>query len=175
MQIVIIVGVGEEELNAKREHLLKKIIKQNKIPQEHNNKFELVYTTKVRRGSFNVIIETDPKTFNFLISKEEKVNEVHVGWRNCKIYEHMRIRRCFKCGGYNHFSRDCKEKISCVSCSGEHESRECRSNFKKCINCIRANEKYNLNLDINHAAIDRECKCYLKIVETLKTKTKYEQ
>lgn len=171
---VIIVGIEENELTKEKEEFLAKIVKQNKISEDENFKLELIYTTKVRNNTFNAILDVDQRTFRSLIRKDED-NIIHVGWRNCRIYEHMGVRRCFKCAGYNHNSKDCREKVSCVLCAGEHHRSECNSNnVTRCINCLRANEKFKLNLDVDHSAIDRKCKCYIKIIDSMKKKTDYE-
>ena len=171
----LITGIDEEELKNGSEvkELTHKIIKQNRIPQGDNFRFEGIRKTRTRRGRFNLIVEVDSETFKYIISKEDQA--LNIGWNNCNIYEHFSVRRCFKCGGYNHEAKDCKEKVTCVMCAEEHKSEVCRSESKKCINCVRANQKLNLNLDIQHAAIDRKCECYLRIVESIKKKTAYEE
>lgn len=172
---IIVTGIDEEELQNEAEvkELSKKIIKQNRIPQGVNFRFEGIRKTKTRKGRFNLIVDVDPGTFNYLMNRDQIL---YIGWNNCNIYEYFSVRRCFKCGGYNHEAKDCKEKITCVLCAGEHTSDICRSGNKKCVNCtICANQKLNLNLDVQHAAIDRKCECYLRIVESIKKKTAYNE
>lgn len=172
---IVITGIEEDELKNEAEvkELTNKIVKQNRMPQNANFRFEVIRKTRTRKGRFNLIAEVDSETFRYLMNRENQV--LYVGWNNCNIYEHFSVRRCFKCGGYNHQAKDCREKITCVMCAGEHKSDVCESESKKCINCVRANQKLNLNLDIQHAAIDRQCECYLKIVESIKKKTAYNE
>lgn len=172
---LIIMGIAEDELKNDEDdkELTQKIIRQNRMPQEDNFKFQSIHKTKIRKGRFNLIVEVDPATFRYVINKEDQV--LHVGWNNCKIYEHFSIRRCFKCGGYNHEVKDCKEKTACVLCAEEHTSNVCRNENKKCVNCVRVNQKLNLNLDVHHAAVDRECECYQKIVKSIKSKIAYKE
>lgn len=85
----------------------------------------------------------------------------------------MNVKRCFKCLGFNHNSEKCaeKEKI-CCGCAKVHEDNglQCQEIQLKCINCIRANEKFDLKLDIEHSAFDFKCEVYQRKLEVIKKK-----
>lgn len=40
-------------------------------------------------------------------------------WRECKIYEHLHVSRCYKCCGFSHKSNVCRqEQQKCSRCAG---------------------------------------------------------
>lgn len=110
------------------------------------------------KRKFSAILEIDSKSFNSVMSTNDKT--LNVGWAKCSVHEHLNIKRCFKCYGFNHIAKDCKRKKACKKCAGEHEYSECMSNEEKCVNCFYANRKFNLKLDINHAASSFNCKVF---------------
>uniref|UniRef100_A0A1A9W6R1 T-complex protein 1 subunit eta n=1 Tax=Glossina brevipalpis TaxID=37001 RepID=A0A1A9W6R1_9MUSC len=58
---------------------------------------------------------------------------------------------CLNCRGYNRYAKHCKENMTCVKCHGKYKSSECSSEpAVKCIDCLRSNVKFKLNLDVNH-------------------------
>lgn len=169
---IIIMGVREEETNIELAEMIQNIILQNRIEQGENFKFEPVFSTKCRDGKFNLVLEVDAATFKVLMKCEYP--ELYIGWNTHKIFEYYGVKRCYNCWGFNHEAKLCKERSSyCMLCAGNHKSANCKSDVRKCINCIRANNKLNLNLDILHSATDRNCKCYQRIVDSIKKKTDY--
>ncbi|XP_039305874.1 uncharacterized protein LOC113003760 [Solenopsis invicta] len=68
------------------------------------------------------------------------------------------IRVCFKCGRIGHVSKFCENPAACLTCAGDHQSREepC-SAAKNCVNCGRG-----------HNTLDRECPAYKKHQEIAK-------
>ena len=116
------------------------------------------YEVKRRASThFNAVIEVDLDSFPNLISR----GKVNIGWERCRIFDGTRVLCCFKCKGFNHRSENCSEKEVCIKCHGEHRTDSCSlPPQNKCINCIRANKKLNLCLDINHSTLDRSCPGY---------------
>ena len=50
------------------------------------------------------------------------------------------VTQCYKCQGFNHIAKDCKNGQKCVRCAGPHKSTECPDKNKesltvKCSNC----------------------------------------
>lgn len=99
---------------------------------------------------------------------------IYIGWRRYKLYDHVRVIQCFKCGRFNHLSKQCKSKKVCLKCSGDHSENECVFVDLSCTNCVKSVEKFLLNLEVNHDARDGKCPSYLKIVDTLKSRVSYE-
>ena len=36
------------------------------------------------------------------------------------------VTQCYKCQGFNHIAKDCKNDRKCVRCAGAHKSTDCR-------------------------------------------------
>lgn len=152
------------------EEIKEKIILQNRINAklEHFH-FKIVHMSKEFKGKYSVLIETDFNTFNLLVNKEK----VNISLYECPVYEFSKIIKCYNCSGYNHISKDCTVERACPRCSKNHQQNDCKEDRFRCINCIKANKKYNLNLDVEHAAWDRRCSCLLKVEKIVKDKTQY--
>ena len=93
-----------------------------------------------------------------------KTETVFIGYQNCKVYDDFNINRCQICCGYNHSHTKCKDKgtlQSCSKCSENHEVTTCKSEVKKCINCINANKYLTKKRPIDHSADDiNKCETY---------------
>lgn len=85
-----------------------------------------------------------------------------------KVVDNIYVRRCYKCCGFNHIAANCKNKIACSRCAGDHKYNECKERKEKCINCMMMNEKLKMNLKINHNAWAKECIVYKRKVESSK-------
>lgn len=57
----------------------------------------------------DVILEVDYQTFERMM----EAGRVKIGWRSCKVVHHVHITRCFKCCGFGHIAKDCKNKLAC--------------------------------------------------------------
>lgn len=170
----IIRGIEEKYMEYDESDLIECFIYQNNIAQlgnEMENKIKIVrkFKIKSRKNAVNLIIEIDPCLYGFIKSK----SELNLGWRSCFVEEYYNIVRCYKCAGYGHFQSECKNKRSCFKCAGDHDTRNCENELKKCINCMKKVENYKVNLDTNHAAFDRSCPCYVRIKENMSRKTNF--
>lgn len=154
-----------------KEELKRKIVNQNNIDSERNNfKMDIIHISNEYRNRFNILIEVDLETYN----KFMEMVEVNISLYKCKIFEFLNVRKCYKCCGFNHISKNCTaENQICPKCSGPHEQKNCQSNAKQCTNCLKANNKFNLNLDVNHTVWDRMCPCLIKVEKAKKNKTNY--
>ncbi|KAH0815742.1 hypothetical protein GEV33_007049 [Tenebrio molitor] len=161
-----IVGFSEE-LN--EENLRNCLIQQNLSLKNISGTFKLI-TCKKMKKNYLAIIEVDPLTFADFM----KMESVCIGWNICKVYEHVNVLRCFKCGGFNHTSEKCKEDVSkCLNCCGEgHDEKDCNNN-SVCVNCLKLNKSNNLNLKVDHSRFNYSCEVYKKQVSISKSKTRY--
>lgn len=50
-------------------------------------------------------------------------------------------------------------------CAGNHKSNECKATKKKCINCMYKNKTYNLKIDDEHDALNRECPTFIRALD----------
>lgn len=111
-----------------------------------------------------IITEVNAETREKLL----EIGKVKIGWKICKDY--IRILRCFKCCGYYHFAKDCIKNETCGNCAGQHLTKECRNQEKKCVNCDKIKNFKIKNLNANHLAYDSNCSYYKKKLEKQKSK-----
>jgi hypothetical protein len=125
-----------------------------------------------RKKYKNLIAEVEPETFKSIMS----VGKINVVWNRCNVYDATTVRRCFNCQLFNHIGKDCKKDPVCMFCAKNHKVQHCRSKESavRCINCVRANEKLQLNLNVKHPASSLECPVYLRKLEMKKKSIKYE-
>lgn len=125
-----------------------------------------LFESKKVKNRYNAIIQVE-KTIYDKIIKEGKLN---MGWEKCAVYEYTNVKRCFKCWGYNHEAKECRNKKVCPKCAEEHEEKECNNTQTKCVNCLSANLRLRLNLDINHDSRDKHCEVFKQKIEVEKQK-----
>lgn len=106
----------------------------------------------------NVILEVDRQT-------KEEVDRMKIGWNVCRVVDYVQIIRCFNCCQYGHTAANCKNTLTCGYCGGVHKSPDCESDYASCVNCVKANNKYNLQLNEEHDVWDKECEYYKRIEE----------
>ncbi|KAK9880264.1 hypothetical protein WA026_010139 [Henosepilachna vigintioctopunctata] len=157
-----IINVESDYIMKNDEDIIRSIIEQNEISKDYTSKLKVFkkYIKTNRRNCGNIILELDPTLFNTILEN----GIIKIGWRQCTVYEYIGITQCYKCARFNHLARDCKNEITCVKCSGKHNSKECEENRNKCVNCVYANQKTKLNLPTDHTAHDKQCPCYLRMV-----------
>lgn len=86
-----------------------------------------------------------------------EAEKLFINWDSCKVFEQINVTRCFKCLGFNHFSKDCTKDVICSICAGNHQSSVCKSDVQKCVNCNWHNEKLHMQLSTNHNAFSKDC------------------
>lgn len=151
---ILVTGL-KEELN--KESIINAIIKQNDIECD---KLECVKVYKSFKNPkiYNAIVETDQNGFNQIMAKKK----INIEWDRCMVYESCNVLRCFKCWGFNHTSKYCRnEHQICAKCSESgHTYKECQNNIVKCINCENAKVRLNMrDIDTNHDCRNTElCK-----------------
>ncbi|KAL6418205.1 hypothetical protein ACFW04_011074 [Cataglyphis niger] len=89
-----------------------------------------------------------------LILNKRKLN---IEWRKCPVFNHIIIKRCFKCWSYYHIAKNCTQNETCHKYAGNHKVIECTSTMKKCVNYMFKIQTYNLNISDEHDALDLEC------------------
>lgn len=171
---VIIVGIESDTLDQEDDDILRSICEQNELKLINGKELQGI---KIKRKFLsknkkygNIVMEVEGEIYKILIKKEK----INIGWKKCNVYEYDNIIRCYKCGAFNHMAKECKNEESCSKCAGPHKTTQCTAKESKCINCIHANQKLRMNLNINHMAQDRECPCYKRIVEKLRSKVNYQ-
>ena len=76
-----------------------------------------------------------------------------VSFVKCKLYEWKSHRRCYKCQQVGHYSANCKNKVACSKCAGEHYLKDCPSDsHSNCVNC-----SLHSGNDSNHPSYSPSC------------------
>jgi hypothetical protein len=116
------------------------------------------------------VLEVDILTYNMAL----KSGHCMIGLDGCTIYDALDVTRCYRCNGYNHSIKNCKNQVSCPRCAGKHEIKECKAtdDMLKCVNCLTHNTMNREETDseeVAHAAWDHDrCPCYKRNVQKLK-------
>lgn len=160
-----IVYIDEEDLKLNDEALIDSIKKQNKFGVREES-LRIVKKLKIqsnRRGKKEgaIIIEADERTHAIMLSQ----GKVNIGWKRCPVFNHVSVKRCFKCWGYHHIAKNCTRNVMCHKCAGNHNSNECTVNKKKCVNCMYKNQTYNLKTKDDHDALSPECPTFKRILQ----------
>jgi hypothetical protein len=142
-----------------KEEFIEKIRMQNDCISD-NSEINVVNIKANRRG-VACLIEVDKDTYESLLS----VGRVYIGWDSCRVYQHIDILRCFKCNQFGHMAVKCERAVCCADCGGDHPSKDCNSEIKKCVNCVYAKETFKIELDTNHPSYSLKCPAYLKRLE----------
>lgn len=141
----------EDKLN--EEDLLKTIRKQNAYLRHDNMKLKVVVIKKMKTR-YMAIIECNPMAFAAIMEE----GSLSIGWSpSCRVFEYVRVFRCFQCGGFNHKAEECKTKLCLICGDSEHSKDSCTSESVKCNNCSEANKKMNTEFDVNHSIFDHSC------------------
>ena len=88
----------------------------------------------------------------------------------CESYRTApQVTQCYKCQGFNHIAKDCKNAQKCLRCAGAHKSTECPDKNKdslklKCSNC-----------DGEHVASSKECPKFRDQIKVQADKAKARQ
>lgn len=145
------------------EELKSLILKQhlNNSDKEYINVVKIYSNKNTREESFNAIIEFEaPMAERFL-----KARKISVAWDMCRVFGYINIMRCYKCLGFNHLSMNCKNKIACNKCGGEHKVEDCQSKEMSCINCVEHVKKTKEKIPTNHHAFAHNCWCTQQMKE----------
>lgn len=169
---IMVFGVSEAELTEK-DDMINKIIVQNTINTEENiRNIELIHASKNQKGTNNIIIQLDSKSYECIRKKEK----IHIGWRSHFYKDSLNVKQCYNCWRYGHIAKDCKkESPTCQKCSGQHTDKECQTDEECCVNCKHAAEVLKIpNVNYKHKAYDRNnCETYKRVAEQVQEKINY--
>lgn len=137
------------------------------------NELEVKVVKKMRKG-YMAIVEVDANLYRRMLD----CGALKIKWKICAVFECLDIMRCFKCLGFNHRANDCKNvegnKQVCSQCGIEgHKENECACDNLRCINCVRANERLGLKLNVRHGAFDKKCTTLTRQVERKRERIEY--
>lgn len=129
--------------------------------------------TFIRRNPKNkvctIFMECSPKLYhNLMVTKK-----IFIGWERYPVYEDVSISRCFNCQEHYHKTEGCESETVCEYCSLNHNVSDCPKTRQKCINCVKANNKYKTEYCTNHTANDPTCPSYQYLINVLRSKIDY--
>lgn len=157
--------VDEREHKNDDQTMISKIVEQNALIEDRAE-VKIIHKSQIFNRSFNMVIEMDEISYKEIVKKAK----LYIGWSSCKISNDYSIIRCFKCCKYGHIEKECKGDICCPLCGDQHQKDKCVSETRKCINCLTANENYNLKLNINHCVWSKECETLTRMIERQRNK-----
>lgn len=159
--------IDRDEAILDDDQLVNDIIQQNNL-KEYSGNIEMKIVKRIindKKQDFSIIVEANPELHKVLLVLEK----FSLGWKQCKVFDHINLIRCFKCCGFNHYANDCKRKTTCSKCGGAHHNKDCKAEYLKCANCAQSNEKTKNSCgsinDDKHNAFDKKCPIYIKLIE----------
>lgn len=154
-----------ENENYTHEEIATAIINQNVfIDKQHGVKVikEIKYRDNAKQSI--LIVELDPKSHK----KAVEEGYISIKWRRYKVFDALNVTRCYKCSRLGHTAKICNSKTPvCPKCAEHHKVDECQSNETKCINCLEANLKFNINVCPNHPSFSQQCPTMLNRLSKL--------
>lgn len=79
----------------------------NQLIADIDMKLITVINRKFRnRSTKDIVVEVKSDAYKQL----RKIDTLKLPWSECKINEHLYIKRCFKCCGFSHIAKDCKSE-----------------------------------------------------------------
>ena len=169
------ITIKDIESNISKEDLLKAVQKQNSengLTEVTEDNFKIIFIRKVE--SFHTHL---PDTYQAVVRVSDQIRDsikvafdyVYINLQRCKVWDRLFVRRCNKCQDFKHFHKQCKsEKNICGKCGEEHDTRQCQSDIKKCINCSR-----NKFSDTEHETSWSKCPSYKREQEKLEKTIPY--
>lgn len=119
------------------------------------------------QNKYNALIEVHKDLFKELMEAKDCC------FNKCFVFDKLNVKRCFKCWGFNHNSKDCTNKIQCPKCSGDHSEDKCGSAKLECVNCLKAIARLNLDLDAGHDTRNNCCPVYQRRLEKERQRVAY--
>lgn len=136
------------------------IVKWNELNTGEGLHMKVLKKTVNRFKNIDMILELDSRSHSLLL----KQGRVKLGWSRCRVFNHVSVLQCYNCMGFHHFAKDCKSNTTCSNCSGNHTYKDCNSNIVKCTNCVKAKKDKNLDIDVGHNALNRDCPSLLRLI-----------
>ena len=168
------VTIKDLNINTTKEELFEAVQKQNTengLPEVTTETFNILFL-KIVKGSNQY-----PDTQQAVVRVSEQIRDslktlgdrVYMDLQSCRVVNRLFVRRCNHCQQFKHFHRECKETHSvCGKCGDRHDTRECLSTTKSCINC-----KNNGYTPVDHETSWYKCPSYLKEQEKLERSIPY--
>ncbi|KAJ3658560.1 hypothetical protein Zmor_010293 [Zophobas morio] len=146
----------------------KSLVHQNQLLfNDVNEDYKVVSYSSQRKSDkyLQAVVQIDTVSYNNIM----KAGKLLIGYKYCKVWDAIDVRRCYNCCGFHHHSDKCDQNFPiCPRCSEKHKVQECKSDILKCTNCSML-KATNANINTNHAAWDiNKCTVYKSHVENFK-------
>lgn len=129
-----------------------------------------VINRKRKNHSYNdVVVEMKCDKYKDVL----EVGKLRLPWRECPVFEHLHLKRCYKCCGFSHKSNECKQAQICSRCAGPHKFSDCQNDTVCCVNCKQSNEHFRTKLSVNHHAFSKDCPINKRRLASLVNKIEY--
>ena len=152
---IAIVGLHKDYT---KEQIVTMVVKQNEFVRkfmtsnniEDHFKVLVVRPTKRNENVFQAFVSVSAMLRDGIKQYKDKIT---LGLTSCKVYDQYHVKRCNKCQLFGHYVKDCPNtECYCAKCGDMHETDNCSSATKKCINCVRSD-----NDSHDHYAFDINC------------------
>ena len=153
---IMICNIHDEDYDGDKDSLINTLVDRNEGLQSIENvkeKMELLFVKPAAGGTKHCILKCDPLVRAQISKSHDKVK---LSWGVYTVRDRYHVLACYHCQRYGHISAKCKDKVDgvsprCRKCAGEHDSKGCVVQEKKCINCVRYKKE-----PVNHA-VNEEC------------------
>lgn len=152
------------------------IIKELKTHNQEINNIDMKLITVINRKATSrknetkdIVVEVNGAAYSKLLD----MNVLKLPWNECRILEHVYVKRCYKCLGFSHIAKDCTGDQKCSKCGGNHKFSDCKSKNLCCANCRSFNAKNKTKIDTKHHAWSKECEAYKRRINTIINNIEY--
>lgn len=112
----------------------------------------------------NIVLRPGVEAFKVLVKK----GKIDIDCQIHFVEEYLGVSMCYKCCRFGHITKFCKEKEECYNCSGVHDARTCKSEIKKCVNCLKMFGKV-----CDHSARSPNCPAMMRVIEMSRERINY--
>jgi len=155
------------------EEVLDTIMSQNfpDLPENNTVRKELspvhkFSTTRTAKGKRHWVCEVSPALRKVLMDRKR----LYVDFSSCRVDDHLGVTRCYRCQGFGHTAKRCRQKETCSHCATEgHQRRDCPrlQDPPRCAVCARFRK------DAGHDTRDNSCPALKAEIESLTMRTDY--
>ena len=154
-----------------KENIIKNMIARNEFLQtisDVDKKIDLIFTKQAAGNTVHYILKCEPEVRALIHKNYDKIK---LQWGIYKVRDRYHTFMCFHCQRFGHLEAKCpvknrNENAHCYKCAGPHMSKDCNSNDKKCINCVRYKKE-----DTGHTAINSCCPVFQGEIERIRIMT----
>ena len=125
-------------------------------------------TGKRQKETTTWVVEVSPEIRVSLLERRK----IFIGWQSCKIHDYITVTKCYKCQGFGHIAKHCRNEQVCSHCTQTGHNRSDGPNKDKpktCANCLRSKREHT------HDTMDRKCPLYKQALDRLIKSTDYGQ